>query len=160
MFGLTEGCDIMNQERTKNPIRQDGVFGEFGSPVISDKTSISKIPAKIKRECSSSEIPTKLLTAFGRELTGVWHGSVSLKICLRDTRYVYSKIMKEIDVGTENGYDGYILPAAIKELEKAASELIHGTITLTFFIRAGKLYRYEIDSKRSVLVDRSNVTGQ
>jgi hypothetical protein len=150
----------MSQGKIKRPIRQDGVFGEFSLPVVFDKTRIDQIPAKINRDYSHIEISSKFLTAFGRELTGVWHGSVSLKICLRDGKYVYPKILKEIDAGIEGGYDGDILPEAIKELEKAAAELIHGTITLTFYIRAGKLFRYEIDPKRSVLVGGSDMPGQ
>jgi len=147
---------IMNQAETKRPTRQDGAPSEPCSHIVATDNSIGKITAKINPNYSSN-IPTKFLIAFERELSGVWHGFVTLKVCLRNGRYVYSKIIKEVDAGTEGaGYSGYILPAAIKDFEKAAAELSHGTVTLTFFIRAGILFRYEIDPKRSVLVEGFN----
>jgi len=150
----------MNQGKIKSPIRQDGALGEFGSPVISN-TNLNKILAKIKQhDHSSGKIPSKFFKTFAHELSNVYHGSVALKVCIRDRKCTYAKVYKEVDAGTESGYCGYVLPEAIVELEKAAAELSHGIITLTFFIRAGKLYRYEIDPKRSVLVDRPNVPGQ
>jgi hypothetical protein len=49
----------------------------------------------------------------------------------------------------EDGYNGNILRAAFKALEKETAGLIHGTATLTLHVKDGHLLRYVTSRERS-----------
>jgi len=60
---------------------------------------------------------------------------------------------------SENGYSGYIPPAAFNALEWEVSGLMHGTASLTVHIKDGHLLRYVTGRERSFILGRSTTGG-
>jgi len=49
------------------------------------------------------------------------------------------------------GYNGTVPLAAVKELEREAAGIIHGTVTLTLHIKDGNLTRFATSRERSFI---------